>query len=173
MHRLAHAVGVENRGTHVLLHLPLAQHAWSAAALLRLQGLRCAVPAQMSPLDGARSSLHSEAASECIEASTPHPGAVVGEDGVLVLWGVELHAWWREWRGMKRGRSSGRFLHVKKSFFLRRAIACENERRRVEKESMYEDKKTSSTHAALGLPRCCFLTELRQRQELWMDFSRP
>jgi hypothetical protein len=68
------------------------------------------------------------------------------------------------------GRRGGGSVHAQKLVFLRRSIACENEKRNVEKESMYEEGKTSSTHPMLGAPCCCFLTVLLQEEELWMEF---
>jgi hypothetical protein len=90
--RLVRAVGAEDRGTYMLLHLPLAQHAWSACSLLALQGLRRPIPALVPPLDHSCSALHSEAMSKRVEASTTLTCAVMSEDGVLMLGSVAEHA---------------------------------------------------------------------------------
>lgn len=170
MHRLVRAVGAEDGRAHMLLHLPPAQHAWSAAALLRLQRLRCAVPSLMPPLDGARASLHSEATGECSEASAPHTGAVVREDGVLVLRSVGLHARRRE-RGTTECSGGGcESVHVEKDGSQLQAGACGNERRKVNKGRVYEYRKTGSAPSVLSLLCCCLLTEILQRAQLWMDF---
>jgi hypothetical protein len=89
-------------------------------------------------LNGLPSSLHSEATSECTEAGVPAAGAVVGEDGVLLLRSKSLHAWWRERGETKYGREVCDFVHVQKRVFLQQATVQENEQRGVVKESMYE-----------------------------------
>jgi hypothetical protein len=82
--------------------------------------------------------LNSEATSKRIEASPPHTGAIVAEDGVLVLWSVGVHAWWRESEETKSGREWPRLVQVNNYVFLRQATVQENEQRDVEKNSMYE-----------------------------------
>jgi len=168
--RLVRAVGTKHGGTHMLLDLSAAQHAWSAAALLRLQRLRCAVPLAVPAEDGCMPSAHSEATSECGEAGTPLTGAVVCEDGVLVLWCVVLHASWREGGGTECGREGATAVHVEKQDFSRRPIAHENEERRVEDETMYKHGKTSQAHPLLVSSHWCLPLVLRGGREDVMDF---
>ena len=96
MHCLVRAVGSEDGATYMLLHLPLAQRAWSASSLLALQRLRRPVPAAVPALDGLPPSSHSMARSEGGEGMSGGVGRVLEEDGVLGIGAELLHGGVRE-----------------------------------------------------------------------------
>lgn len=91
MHRLVRTVGAEDGSAHMLLHLPLAQHTWSARSLLVSERLRRPVPLLVPPAHCLLSPRHAVARCECSEGMSAGVGSVLEEDAVLLLWRELLH----------------------------------------------------------------------------------
>src|SRR3954453_13470093 len=75
----------------MLLHLSLAQRAWSAGSCLVLQGARRPIPLLVPVLNGSSASSHSMAGSERCEGMSRGAWSVLKQDAVLVLRSELLH----------------------------------------------------------------------------------
>ena len=91
MHCFVHAIGAEDGSTHVLLHLPPAQHAWSAALRFRLQRLSGSIPLLIPSQHYSLAARYSMASSECSKGMSGGARNVLEEDAMLMLWSELLH----------------------------------------------------------------------------------
>jgi hypothetical protein len=92
----------------------------------------------MPDLHCVASASHTMARSECSEGMSRAARNVLEEDAVLLFWRKLLHCCVRCRGESKSGRGEGDSVHVRKRSFLRQALAYENEKRKVETESVYE-----------------------------------
>src|SRR3954468_11196887 len=118
----------------------------------------------MPSFDSSSSSLHSEAASECVEAGVPTTDAVEGEDVVLLWRSESLHAWRSASNETTCGRARCEFVHVGKRVFLRQASVHKNRGRNVLSNTVYEYEKASCTHDCMGPYRAALLTSQRRNE---------
>ena len=138
MHCPVRAVGAEDRGTHVLLHLLPAQRAWSASARLALQGSSCSIPPLMPPLHRSPSAGYSVASSEGGEGMSGGVGRVLEEDCVFGVWAELLHRGVR-WSEKREERQRGiGVVHVRSADFSQEWSVYENEKREWKARSMDE-----------------------------------
>lgn len=85
------AVGAEDWCTHVLLHLPAAECAWSATDCSSLQRARSAIPSLMPLAHSLSASSYSVRSSECSERMRRGASSILEEDVMLAVCTELLH----------------------------------------------------------------------------------